>query len=126
MGKWVPIDIEWFLAEPVQEFTFSNGDHPLVWVNTILVEAHSLDEGYEKAIELGSQYNDTYQNSDGVEVTTRFRGLRNLFLIHDKLEHGAEVLYEEFDSISEEEIAGMLKTKEKLAVFREAEVDRPN
>ena len=125
MSKYIPSEIEWFLAEMVQEFTFSNGDGPLVWVNTILINAVSLEDGYTKALQFGEQYNDTYLNSDHVEVTTRFRGLRDLFLIHDKLEHGAELLYEERDDLTEQQIAGMVKTKEQLAVFREAETERP-
>ncbi len=125
MNKYIPSEIEWLLAEMVQEFTFSNEDGPLVWINTILINAASLEDGYQKALQFGEQYNDTYLNSDKVQVVTRFRGLRNLFLIHEKLEHGAEVLYEERRELTEDQITQMLKAKEQLAVFREAETERP-
>ena len=126
MPKYVPKDIEWFIAEMIQEFTFSNGDSPLVWVNSILVHAISLDEGYERAMKLGAQYDDVYMNSDGVQVTTRFKGLRDLFLVHDKLEDGAELVYEELEDLSEDAINKLAKARIELAVFREAEVERPS
>jgi hypothetical protein len=119
MRKWLPKEMEWFLAEPIQQFTLANGDGPSVWVNTVLVKANSIEQAYEKALKFGEAYNEKYVNSDGIEVTASFRGLRNLYLIYDQLEDGAELLYEEFDEISEEEIAEMVKPKEQLAVFRQ-------
>jgi Domain of unknown function (DUF4288) len=114
---WVPKDMEWFRADLIQEFTFSNGDGPLVWVNQILIHATSLEQAYEKALAHGYLYNDSYENSDGDQVTVRFRGLYDLYLIYDKLEDGAELLYTEYDEITEEEIQAMITTKEKLAAF---------
>ena len=118
MRKWIPKEMEWFLAELIQQFTFANGDGPSVWVNTLLVKANNVEEAYEKALKLGAKYNDTYINTDGVEVTTTFRGMRNLYLIYDPLEDGAELIYEEFDDLTEDEIAGMVTPKEQLAVFQ--------
>jgi hypothetical protein len=46
-----------------------------------------------------------------------FRGLRDLYLIYDKLEDGAELIYEEYQEITEEEIAAIVTPKEKLAAF---------
>ncbi len=117
MAKWIPNDIEWFLAEVVQQFTFGNGDPPSVWVNTLLIKASSLEEGYEKAMVEGKRYDDDYLNSDGVEVKSRFRGLRDLLLIYETLEHGAEVLWQEFDDLTEEQIEGMITPKKELGAF---------
>ena len=74
---WVPKDMEWFIADLIQEFTFANGDGPLVWVNQILIRANSLEEAYENSLARGAVYNSSYLNSDGVQVTERFRGLRD-------------------------------------------------
>ena len=111
---WDPGEMEWFLAELIQGFTFSNGENPLVWVNTILIRANSLDQAYEKALKQGSLYDDTYANSNDVLVTVRFRGLRDLILIYEKLEDGAELSYTEYDDLNEEKIAAMVTPKEKL------------
>jgi hypothetical protein len=116
--RWVPKNIEWFLAEMIQEFDFTNGDGPLVWVNTILIQASSVDEAYEKSMAKGKEYDYTFINSDQEEVTSRFRGLRDLYLIYEKLEHGAELLYSEYDEITEEEIVEMSTPKDELAAFK--------
>ena len=114
---WVPKDMEWFLAELIQEFNFANGDAPLVWVNTVLIRASSLDEAYEKSLALGANYNESYKNTDDEVVTVRFRGLRDLLLIYEKLEDGAEILYSEYDEITEAEIAEMVTPKEQLGAY---------
>jgi len=114
---WVPKDMEWFIADLIQEFTFANGDGPLVWVNQILIRANSLEEAYENSLARGALYNSSYLNSDGVQVTECFRGLRDLYLIYDKLEDGAEILYTEYDDLDETRIAAMITPKEKLAAF---------
>lgn len=117
MPRWVPKNIEWFLAELMQEFTFANGDGPLLWVNTILVQATSLEEGYSKAMERGEVYNEKYTNTDQVEVTCKFRGLRDLYLIYEKLEDGAELIWTEYDDLDEAQIAAMVTEKDSLAAF---------
>lgn len=111
MPKYLPKDIEWFVAELIVEFTFENGDNPLVWVNTVLVNATSLEDGYKKALLLGAQHNDTYLNTDQIRVTVRFRGLRNLLLVYDKLEHGAELIWEEFEDLTPEQIEKMISPR---------------
>ena len=117
MPRWVPKNIEWFLAQLMQEFTFANGDGPLLWVNTILVQATSLEEAYSKAMERGEGYNEKYTNTDQVEVTCKFRGLRDLYLIYEKLEDGAELIWTEYDDLDEAQIAAMVTEKDSLAAF---------
>ena len=117
MAKWIPKDMEWFLAELIQQHTFSNGDGPMIWVNTILIKATSIEQAYEKSLAYGDRYNHTFTNTDQEEVKVSFRGLRDLYLIYDKLEDGAELIYSEYDEITEEEIAAMITPKEKLAAF---------
>ena len=118
MRKWIPKDMEWFLAELIQQFEYANDDKRDVWINTILVKANSPEEAYEKALKFGESYNDRYINPDGIEVTVTFRGLRNLYLIYEDLEDGAEILYEDIEEISEEEIAAMVTPKEQLAAIQ--------
>ena len=118
MQKWIPEDMEWFLAELIQQFAYANEDKRDVWVNTILVKASNPEEAYEKALKFGEAYNEKYINSDEVEVTVTFRGLRNLYLVYDKLEDGAEIIYEELEEISENEIAAMVTPKEQLIAIQ--------
>jgi hypothetical protein len=118
MARWIPKDMEWFLAELIQQFTFVDGSYS-IWVNTVLVKATSVEQAYEKALGFGEAYNSlTSTDEDGDEVKVTFRGLRDLYLIYDKLEDGAELIYTEFEEIAEEEIAAMVTPKEKLAAFQ--------
>lgn len=117
MPKYIPKDMEWFLADVIQQFTFANGDSPSVWINTHLIKAASPEEAFNKASVVGERYNDTYLNTDQVEVTSTFRGLRDLLLIYEPLEDGAEIHWTEHDDLSEEQIAAMVTPKEKLGAF---------
>jgi hypothetical protein len=117
--------MEWFRADLIQQFDFANGDNPLVWVNEILIQADSLDKAYEKALSYGARYNETYTNADGGLVTVRFRGLKHLYLIYDKLEDGAQLLYSEYDDLTEADIAAMITPKEQSAAFEAPDPDSP-
>lgn len=117
---FIPKHTEWFVGELVEEFNVAGKAENLVHINTNLIRANSPDVAYEKAIALGESANRTFTNTDGVEVTVRFRGLRGLYPIYDPLEDGAELLYEEREGMGDEEIARMVRPKEALAVFSPA------
>jgi Domain of unknown function (DUF4288) len=117
MSKWIPKDIEWFLADMIQELKLAGEEESTVWVNTILVRATSLEEAYQKSLDHGKVYEHTYTNTDGVLVTSRFRGLRNLLLIYEKLEDGSEIMWKEHEDLTEQAIQEMLTPKQELGVF---------
>ena len=50
-------------------------------------------------------------------MSIHFRGLGGLNVIHDKLEHGAELMYSEEVDVPEEEIRGQIQPKSDLPVF---------
>lgn len=117
---FIPKDTEWFIGELVEEFKAAGQVKNLVHINTILIRANSPEMAYEKAIALGESANRVFRNTDGVEVSVRFRGLRGLYPVYDRLEDGAELLYEEHEGMGDEAIAEMVKLKEALAVFSPA------
>lgn len=114
---FIPEGSEWYIGELVEEFQIADQAENLVHVNTILIKADSPEMAYEKATALGDSANQVYKNTDGAEVTVRFRGLKGLYPVYDRLEDGAELLYEEHEGMSGEAIAKMIKPKESLAVF---------
>jgi hypothetical protein len=114
---FIPENTEWFIGELVEEFQAADQTENLIHINTILIKADSPEVAYEKALYLGESANRVFTNTAGVDVNVRFRGLRGLYPIYDRLEDGAELLYEERQGMSDEAIAKMVKTKEKLAVF---------
>src|SRR5438093_8558330 len=91
---YIPKDARWYLADIVEEIKVQDEKRSLVHINIVLVESDSPENAYQKALELGRQCNQTYKNTDGKKVVCRFRGLRDLNVIHDELEHGAELIYQ--------------------------------
>lgn len=115
---FIPKDAEWYLADLVMQITVEGDARNVVHTNLRLIRADSPEEAYEEALKLGAASEHSYANPDGNFVRIRFRGLGSLNVIHEKLEHGAEVSYVEERDLSEETIAERLTPQEQLGVFR--------
>lgn len=118
---YIPPDAKWYIAEIVQEYTIEGEPSNVVHTNMVLVRADSPEEAYDRAILLGKESEVSYENPQGKKVTLRFRGLRDLNVVHGELEHGAELIYEERVGMSEEELDKSVTRKEDLGVFRPLE-----
>ena len=57
----------------------------------------------------------------GKRVDTTFVGIRSLDVIHDPLQHGAELFYHEEVGLSAGEIAALARGKEQLEAFLDPE-----
>src|SRR5580658_4503571 len=88
---YIPESAKWYLAEIVEQITVEGDPRNVVHTNLVLVRADSPDEAYQKAIELGTAGDASFENPDGKWVTFRFRGLHDLNVIYDELEDGAEL-----------------------------------
>ena len=115
---YIPPDRHWYIAEVVMQISIEGDADTLVHVDTKLVSADSPDEAFRKAEQFGRNGEVGYRNTDQMRVSVRFLGLRDLFLIHDELKDGAELLYEERSGLSEGEIAALVKQRSDMAVFR--------
>ena len=113
----VPLDARWYLADLVIQMDIEGDDYPLVHINTVLVNATDPEDAFTKAIELGKSEEMTYENTDHRQVRVRFRGLRELLVIYDELEHGAEMMFEERAGLGESEISALTTKKSDLSVF---------
>jgi hypothetical protein len=126
----IPKDARWYLADVVLEHTVEGDPRNVVHVNVHLVEADSPERAFARANALGREAEQVYKNTAGREVQVTFRGLRELNVIHDALEDGAELMYEESIHVPEEELTTWLRPKDELAVFRKREAclkrDAPN
>jgi len=114
---FVPKDAEWYLAEIVQELTVEDDPRNVVWRNLTLVHASSPEDAYTRAISLGQEGDTEYLNPAGKLVTIRFRGLSYLDVIHDQLEHGAELMFHSSISVDKDDLQKMLRSKEELQLF---------
>ena len=113
----IPEGARWYLADVVLEHVIEGERRNLVHVNTHLVEAASPEEAHKKAIKLGREHQDRYLNTDGKRVRVRFRGLRELNAIHEDLEDGAEISYQELVAVPESKLEQWARPKKELGVF---------
>lgn len=124
---YIPEDAEWYLAWIVEEMRIEGDPRNVVHTNMRLIRADSPEEAYDKALALGQEAEREYENSDGRLVSVIFRGLTDLNVIHEELEDGAELSFEEDVGISEEDLKRKVPAKGGLTVFREDDLpDRPN
>ncbi len=116
---YISKNANWYVVEVVEEITVEGDPRNVVHRNLNLIHAHSPEEAYERAIDLGKQGESEYQNPAAKKVTIKFRGLSSLNVVHDQLEHGAELRYLEEVSLPETNILHLLKSKEQLEVFQD-------
>lgn len=114
---YIPKDAKWWLAEIVEEIRVEGERNNVVHVNWVLIRADSPGEAYAKAMEQGTDGEVSYLNPKGQMVTIVFRGLRSLHVIHDDLEDGAEITYEELIGVPEAEITAMVRPQAELEAF---------
>ena len=68
----------------------------LAWENTVIVEAKSMDEAYNKISKIAEQDMKPYKGGDkGVPVQWVFEGITELLPIYEKLEDGSEIMWTE-------------------------------
>jgi hypothetical protein len=114
---FIPKGARWYLADVVLEHVIEGERRNLVHVNTHLVEAASPEEAYKKAGKLGRASQLRYLNADRKRVRVKFRGLRELNVVHDDLEDGVELSYQEIVGVPESKLRRWARPKKELAVF---------
>lgn len=67
----------------------------LVWEDTILIRADSLDNAYDKLQEIGRSNEVPYSNPDGKMVQWRYEGIIELLPVYEDITDGAELMYSE-------------------------------
>ncbi|HTZ94901.1 MAG TPA: DUF4288 domain-containing protein [Terriglobales bacterium] len=124
---YIPANAKWYLATIVEEIRVEGQNPNIIHKNLVLIRGDSPEQAYERAHELGTQAELQYENLSGKTVQVTFKGLNALNVVHDELEHGAELQYEELRGLSSDEVKGLIPRKEDLAVFRPlAPADRPD
>ena len=86
-----------------------------VWENLILIRANSPAEAYKKAMKHGKMSEDKVR-INGKPGKLRFLGLRDLVLIYDELEDGAELEWPE-TQFTRVKMRKLLRSKERLHAF---------
>jgi hypothetical protein len=114
---YIPKDAEWFLAQLVEEFRVEGHRRNVVHVNYILIKARTPREAYRKAMRLGKGGNSRWRNPKGELVIHRFLGLRELDVIHDPLEHGCEIMFDERLGMTDANTRKLVRKKLDLEAF---------
>jgi Domain of unknown function (DUF4288) len=119
MMAYIPDDTKWYISQIIMECQIEDDPRNVVHINTVLVRADSPEEAFEKAEEIGHDGEDSYLNTDGKRVTFRYRGLQDLLVVYDELEHGSELMFAEEIGVQEAELQAMVTSKSDLSVFQE-------
>jgi hypothetical protein len=114
---FIPKDAKWYLAQIVEEIRVEGDRRNIVHTNDTLIRADSPAEAYNKAIAVGKQGNTKYKNPEGKTVAIKFRGLKNLDVIHDELAHGGEISFDRQIAVSENTIRSWILPKNRLGIF---------
>ncbi len=96
--------IGWYIASYVLRFVElaeAGDDDPeqkfLAWENTILMEATSIEEAFDKALTFSLRETKPYRGGDkGVNVQWIFEGVTELLPIYEKIEDGSELMYRNY------------------------------
>ena len=111
---YIPVDAEWYLADLIVEIWVEDDPRMTVHINTVLIHASSPNDAYEKALALGKeQIGAPYLNPEGKRVESQFIGLKDLTVIHDKLQHGAELFFVERTDMQPEEVLAMAQSRRR-------------
>ncbi|MGB8988710.1 MAG: DUF4288 domain-containing protein [Candidatus Sulfotelmatobacter sp.] len=114
---FIPKNAKWYLADLVEEIRVEGERRNVVHTNCTLIRADSPEEAHKKAITLGKRGNTDYKNPEGKTVRIRFRGLKDLNVIHDELDHGAEISFSRDVAVGEKIIKSWIRPKRRLGVF---------
>ena len=115
---YIPEDAEWYLADILEEHKIEDEPDHIVFSNLVLVRASDPEEAYKQALQLGREREATYLNPERKTVEVHFAGLRDLNVIHDKLEHGAELGYLKYVGVSEDQLRAWATSKGDLGIFK--------
>lgn len=100
------------------ELAQSGNDDPerkfLIWENTVLVTASSIDEAYDKVVEVGLEATEPYKGGpEGVDVQWIFEGVIDLLPVYEEIQDGAEIMWAECTK-KLKNVRVRAKTKEQL------------
>jgi hypothetical protein len=110
-GWWIATEVVQFVPEGRR--TTDSNRRFLVWENTRLIRAKDRDEAYEKAIEIGR----AGMPGEADRGEWRFVGISVLLPIYEKLDDGAEIIWDDRGMMSARRIKSLVKKKRDLSVF---------
>ncbi|MGD9782917.1 MAG: DUF4288 domain-containing protein [Kiritimatiellia bacterium] len=116
----------WWIATIVQRFEYFDEDVSNLnrrctsWQNTILIQARNRNQAFRKAVANGKLGADSACGPpDGRQGRWVFEGLSSLLPVYDKLEDGAELIWEETPNITVRTVKSRVRQKCELECFQD-------
>ena len=116
----------WWVASYIERLEWKHEDRNnprrrcLSWENTILVQASNRSQAWQKAVALGRlSVGQEVHDGKGHTGVWRYEGLTDLLPVYDRLEHGAEILWQEHKGRSVARVKAMVKKKNELGIFND-------
>ncbi|MEP1742389.1 MAG: DUF4288 domain-containing protein [Kangiellaceae bacterium] len=121
MAKKIKNNSDWFLADIVERAEMVGHDKTnpnrrcLTWTNTVLIQAPSIEEAYDKAMKIGREnYSMRYKAASGETCNWKVLGLSSLVPIYEDIEDGAEIGFTDEGRIAAKTSESMVKSKRDL------------
>jgi len=121
MTKKIKNNGDWFLADIVERAEMVGDDKTnpnrrcLTWTNTVLIQALSISEAYDKAIMIGRKnYSMRYKAASGRICNWKVLGLSSLVPIYEDIEDGAELGFVDEGAIAAKTSERMIKSKKEI------------
>jgi hypothetical protein len=109
---------KWYLAHEILYIEIddiSDQESFPIWENLILIKADNPEEAFEKAM-INGRNSEAPITIHGVSGYLRFKGLKDLILIYDELEDGAELEWMEYE-VNKEKLSQIVRTKQDMHAF---------
>ncbi len=121
MAKRIKNNGDWFLADIVERAEMVGDDKTnpnrrcLTWTNTVLIQAESIGEAYDKAIKIGQKnYATRYKTASGKTCNWTVLGLASLVPIYENIEDGSELGFTSEGAIAAKTSERMIKSKKEI------------
>ena len=111
---------DWFLVEIIEKYEPVDTDKTqelrrvTTYGNYHLINAATPSQAYDKAVKIGKRSNYKFTNSDKVKMKSEFLGIGDLLTIHENLEDGAEIMWNNYGFISAKRSEKIVRTKKYL------------
>lgn len=123
----VPANGPWYVADLVLAVDVSGDERTVTQIHTLLIRAATAEGAYREAMHLGHEREDDYDNPAGNTVSVKFLGVKDLSLVVDELDHGAELYFTEHLGLTEDQQKGLVRAKASLGAFSPVRSsDRPD
>jgi hypothetical protein len=110
----------WFIVEIIEKCEPVNHDENndlrrvTTWGNHILIKADSVEKAFDKAVKIGKEGEYKFTNTDNLEMEWKFVGIGELLPIHEDIEDGAELMWNNYGFISNRRTMKMSYEKSEI------------